>query len=191
MEKEEPKLTETPSAEKPASEPQQAPAKTGSRLKRKRNNSLSINATLKGNLNEEGEEEEQDDTAPNPEAPKEDFDQNRLMNIWKEYLEIIKSEGRQKIYSSLSNKQLTLRENFVVDLQLENEIQMSFFQEEKPELLRFMREKLNNFSLQFEVVITKGTQTLEPYSPQEKFEYMAKKNPYLLELKRKLDLDIE
>lgn len=114
-----------------------------------------------------------------------------MLNIWKEYLEIIKSEGRQKIYSSLSNKQLTLRENFVVELQLENEIQLSFFQEEKPELLRFMREKLNNFSLLFEIIITKGTQTLEPYSPQEKFEYMAKKNPYLLELKRKLDLDIE
>ncbi len=166
-------------------------AKPGSRLKRKRGSNLSINATLKGDVKEETEEETTDDTAPKPGLPKEEFDQNRLLNIWNEYLEIIKSKGRQKIYSSLNNKKLTLGENFVVHLQLENEIQQSFFDEEKSELLRFMREKLNNYSLQFNITITKSTQTLEPYSAQEKFEYMVKKNPNLLELKKRLDLDIE
>ncbi len=79
----------------------------------------------------------------------------------------------------------------MVELKLENEIQQSFFNEEKGDLLRFMRDKLNNYSLQFEITITKDKQVLEPYSPQEKFEYMVKKNPHLLELKRRLDLDIE
>ncbi len=78
-----------------------------------------------------------------------------------------------------------------MELKLENEIQQSFFNEEKGDLLRFMRDKLNNYSLQFEITITKDKQVLEPYSPQEKFEYMVKKNPHLLELKRRLDLDIE
>ncbi len=78
-----------------------------------------------------------------------------------------------------------------MELKLENEIQQSFFNEEKGDLLRFIRQKLNNYSLQFEITITKDKQVLEPYSPQEKFEYMVKKNPHLLELKRRLDLDIE
>jgi DNA polymerase-3 subunit gamma/tau len=152
---------------------------------------LSINATLKNEVKEDSEEETNDDTAPNPELPKDDFDTQSLINIWNEYLEIVKSEGRQKIFSSLSNKPLEVKENFVVELKLENEIQQSFFNEEKPELMRFIRQKLNNFSLQFDIKITKDKQVLEPYSPQEKFEYMVKKNPHLLELKRRLDLDIE
>lgn len=123
--------------------------------------------------------------------PRDDFDQNRLVNIWNEYLEIIKSEDRKKIFNSLSNKQLTLKEDFVVELQLESEIQESFFNEEKPNLIRFVREKLNNFSVQFAIKLVKGNRTLEPYSAKEKFEYMVKKNPNLLLLKQKLDLDIE
>lgn len=132
-----------------------------------------------------------DDTAPNPELPKDVFDQNTLLNYWNAYLEIVKEAGRQKIYSSLRNKPLSIKENSLIELQLENEIQQSFFNEEKSDLLRFMREKLNNFSIQFEIKITKESQVLEPYSAQEKFEYMVKKNKHLLDLKRKLDLDIE
>lgn len=78
-----------------------------------------------------------------------------------------------------------------MELQLENDIQEAFFNEERTELLRFMRDKLNNFSLQFEIHKIQGTKKLEPYSPQEKYKYMLEKNPHLALLKQKLDLDIE
>ena len=55
----------------------------------------------------------------------------------------------------------------------------------------FLREKLNNFSLQFTVKIAKSAKNLEPYSAEEKFQYMVAKNPNLLLLKQKLDLDVE
>lgn len=150
----------------------------------------SITDTLSSTKVEEVEKEV-DDTAPDPGLPKEEFDLNTLLNQWNDYLETAKKGGRQKVYATLANKTLKLRENFIVGLELENDIQVSYFNEEKSDLLRFIREKLNNFSIQFDVTVTKNSATREPYSAKEKYEYMLAKNPNLAILKKKLGLDIE
>lgn len=132
-----------------------------------------------------------DDTAINPDLPKDPFDETQFTNIWTEYIDLVKSQGQQRIYSTLANKTIKLKENFIVELHLENEIQESYYTEGKSEILKYVRQKLNNYSVQFEIKIIQNTKKLEPYSAQEKFQYMAEKNPNLLILKQKLDLDIE
>lgn len=111
--------------------------------------------------------------------------------MWKESLEILKSEGKRTVFNSLNTARLKLKENFVAELILDSDAQKSFYEQERTPLVKFIREKLNNYSFQFELKKSKTVKTLEPYSPQEKFEYMANKNPHLLTLKQKLDLDIE
>lgn len=164
-----------------------------SKLKKARARSgFSINATLHSDEKENTtEEQNEDEDQIDPGLPKRDFSENHLLNLWNEYLEMLRNLQKQKIYGSLTNKKLRLLENFTVQIELENEIQESFFEEEKRNILSFLREKLNNYSLQFVVKITKNTQASEPYSPEEKFQYMVKQNPNLLLLKQKLDLDIE
>lgn len=159
---------------------------------KKRRSSFSISGSLEGNLKEEGDEEEViDDTAINPDLPKDPFDETQFTNIWTEYIDLVKSQGQQRIYSTLANKTIKLKDNFIVELHLENEIQESYYTEGKSEILKYVRQKLNNYSVQFEIKIIQNTKKLEPYSAQEKFQYMAEKNPNLLILKQKLDLDIE
>lgn len=119
------------------------------------------------------------------------FDEAQFSNIWNEFIEMMKTQSKQRIYSTLANKSYKLKENFIIELQLENEIQESYFSENKSDILKFVRAKLNNFSIQFDIKIIKNAKQLEPYSPQEKFQYMVEKNPNLLILKQKLDLDIE
>jgi len=126
-----------------------------------------------------------------PDKPKDDFNNNLLTNLWQEYLNILKGLQKKRIYSSLANKELLLKENYTVEIVLDNETQLFLFEEEKPELLKFLREKLNNFSLVFDIKVAESAKNLEPYSPEEKFKYMVDKNPHLLELKQKLDLDLE
>lgn len=160
--------------------------------KRKKRRKLSINETLHGEEKKaEGEEEEQDDTLPDPSAPAEDFNEQELLNFWNEFLEKLRAGREQTSYSSLRSSKLALKENHEVELQIESEAQAQFFETVKRDLLLFLRQKLNNFSLTFSLKKVKTAQTLEPYSPQEKFEYMVKKNEYLLELKKRLDLDLE
>ncbi|MGB0176304.1 MAG: DNA polymerase III subunit gamma/tau, partial [Owenweeksia sp.] len=159
--------------------PQTAEAEPSfSRLKsRGKRSSFSISDTVEDNLEKKNEDEtEEDETAIQPGLPKEDFNESQLRNLWNEYMNMLRDMQKQKVYGSLNNKTLHVRENFTVEIELESEIQQSFFEEEKRDILKFLREKLNNFSIQFRVRIIKSTQKLEPYSAEEKFQYMVAKN---------------
>ncbi len=134
---------------------------------------------------------ESDEESQNQNLPQDEFTTQELENYWREYLQQIKEAGRKRIYSSLSNKNLSLKDDFTLELELDNDIQVDFFNEEKTEILSFLRKKLNNFSLQFSTRKSAVTKTLEPYTAQEKYEYMVKKNPMLKDFKEKLDLDLE
>lgn len=177
--------------EKPkAAVPPPAKAPLPPKTRRERNSSFSINAALNNNKVEESEQEEEDLLSPDPGLPKELFDQNQLNNLWQDYLNMLRDKDERKLYSSLSNKTILLKDNFEVDIELETEIQLSLFHENQPQLLRFMREKLNNYSLVFTPRVTEIQSATEPYSAQEKFAYMAEKNPILVQLKERLDLEI-
>lgn len=167
-------------------------ASTTSGKLKKRRSSFSISGSLEGKVkDDDGEKEAIDETAINPDLPKDPFDEAQFSNIWNEYIDLVKSQGQQRIYSTLANKSTKLKDNFIIELELENEIQESYYTEGRSDILKYVRQKLNNFSVQFEIKIIKSSKKLEPYSPQEKFQYMAEKNPNLLILKQKLDLDIE
>ncbi len=159
--------------------------------KRTRGGALSINNSLNNTANaEDGDTPEIDLTAINPDLPKDEFTLAILLNFWNDYLQKAAQEQRQLITNSLKGKKLELKENFTITLHLDNEIQQDYFTNEKPQLLQFLRKKLNNYSLQFEVEIAKHINTLAPYSQKEKLDYLIKKNPKMIDLLQKLKLDI-
>lgn len=184
--------TPAPATPKPVAQTPPTTTTVASGRAKKRRSGLSITGTLHGNAQNTNEEEEAiDETAINPDLPKDAFDEAQFSNIWNEFIELMKDQSKQRIYSTLANKSYALKDNFIIELQLENEIQESYFTENKSDILKFVRAKLNNFSIQFDIKIIKNAKKLEPYSPQEKFQYLAEKNPNLLVLKQKLDLDLE
>jgi DNA polymerase-3 subunit gamma/tau len=80
-----------------------------------------------------------------------------------------------------------------IEFLVDNHVQVSDLSEDKSNLLEFLREKLNNWRIQLNVVIdeteTKDGDSL--YEPSAKFSAMAEQNPLLKELKNRFDLDIE
>lgn len=160
---------------------------------KKAKSGFSISSVLKGEeLNKKkADEEEIDETAINPELPKDEISANRLENLWREYLEQLKKDQKHITFNSLTKAPIKLKEDFSILIELHSKAQVSNFEAEKRNLLKYLREKLNNFSIQFVVEMTKTAAKLEPYTPQEKYEYMAKKNPYLNEMRKKLNLDLE
>ncbi len=170
---------------------QPVPVSNG-RLK-KGKSSFSISSVLKGEeiKQKKEEEEEFDETAVNPALPKDEISSNRLENLWREYLEQLKKDLKHITYNSLAKAPIKLKEDFSIVIELHSKAQVSNFEAEKRFLLKHLREKLNNYSIQFVVEMTKTAAKLEPYTPQEKYEYMAKKNPYLNEMRKKLNLDLE
>jgi DNA polymerase III subunit gamma/tau len=88
-----------------------------------------------------------------------------------------------------------LKRDFVLEgttfkLQLDNQIQMDTLVQLKQELATFLRQRLRNASIQIASEIVESATERRPYTAQEKFEYLANKNPALLELRDKLGLEL-
>lgn len=158
----------------------------------KRKSSFSISQTLEGKnplAAKEGDEEEEDLDAPVVGKPQDAFDGEQLQKVWQLFLEKAKADRQRVTLATLSDKPLTV-DGPKVTLTLDNNIQEQSFEAIKRDLLYFLREKLNNYALNIAVQIVEGTQKLEPYSPQEKYQYLLEKNPLLEQLRTDLNLEI-
>jgi len=159
----------------------------------KRKASFSISQTLEGKnplAKKEGDEEEEDLDAPVVGKPQDAFDLEQLQKVWQLFLEKAKADRQRVTLATLSDKPLTV-DGPKVTLTLDNNIQEQSFEAIKRDLLYFLREKLNNYALNISVQIVEGTQKLEPYSPQEKYQYLLAKNPLLEQLRTDLNLEIK
>jgi DNA polymerase-3 subunit gamma/tau len=122
---------------------------------------------------------------------KEPFTFDQFLKLWNEYTAKVKKEGRMTvltIFNSQAPKQLG---PYQFEIAVENKIQESLFKAEKPDLLNFMRTQLRNFELDVHPRVDEHAVIKKPYTSQEKFLYMAQKNPGLLELKKKFNLDFD
>ena len=97
--------------------------------------------------------------------------------------------------SDLETLRVMLKRDFVLEgatfkLQLDNQIQMDTLTQMKQDLATFLRQRLRNASIQIAAEIVETTTERRPYTAQEKFEYLANKNPALFELRDKLGLEL-
>ena len=178
----------SPEPKKKANNPRQS---APSALKRK--SSFSISQTLEGKsplAKKDGEEVEEDLDAPVAGKPQDAFELGNLEKVWQQYLEKAKAERQRVTLATLSDKPLAV-DGAKVILTLDNNIQEQSFNAIKRDLLFFLREKLNNYALNISIKIVEGTQKLEPYSPQEKYQYLLEKNPLLDQLRTDLNLEIK
>ena len=81
-------------------------------------------------------------------------------------------------------------EGTTLKLQLDNQIQLDTLTQIKQDLAVHLRQKLRNSAIQIFAEIVESTTERRPYTAQEKFEYLANKNPALLELREKLGLEL-
>jgi DNA polymerase-3 subunit gamma/tau len=132
-----------------------------------------------------------------PDIPEEKEDYNTitvpmLKDLWKEYTESIK-DSMPRMYSTLASHYPDLRKNGVIELELSNNAQFDDFNSKiKSELTGFLRKKSGNESLSIEVKIVKGADNnIKPYTSDEKFKYLSRKNPLLNKLKQEFNLDFE
>ncbi len=77
-------------------------------------------------------------------------------------------------------------------LEVNNKGELTRAEEDRLNLLSFLKEKLDNRSIYIEIVLAKEEkQEKTYYTNKDKFDAMATENPTLNELRMKLGLDIE
>ncbi len=119
---------------------------------------------------------------------KQDFTPEQFFELWKVYTQKAKDQDKIHLYTLMNNDPLingTEITVFVENLALE-----STLQDEKIELLNFLRTALRNFDLQIVSKRAENTQKKRIYTNKDKYTYMVDKNPQLEEMRRRFNLDI-
>ena len=116
----------------------------------------------------------------------EQFTIEDLKTKWEQFLSRL--EDRPNLKSTLSTVP-EIKEDFQLQLEIDNRIQNDIINTIKPELVSWLRKELHNSKIQLVTKITKKVKGRLIYTDTEKFEEMVKKNPELALLKQKFKLD--
>lgn len=117
--------------------------------------------------------------------------QDDLIKAWLKYAKKIEAKN-SRLASILNNHLPELHSGVVVRVKLKNKTQDNELQDQKPNIFPFLRSELKNANLELETqLVTEGQKSTKAFTATEKAKLMAKKNPALLLLTKKFDLDIE
>lgn len=147
---------------------------------------LSINNFL--NKKEENAEDEEYVIATG--TARNNFRQDQLNPLWTEYAKTIESRGKVSLFRLFTEKFPKIDDNFLLHFPVESQALADDMQVEKPELLSFLRKKLNNYGINIDFPVLEAEHTKMLYTPQDKYKHMVEKHPELVYLKKLLDLDL-
>ena len=135
-------------------------------------------------------EEEKEVTEDLSKKPKDDFDFEKLQTHWTEFLSLLQSENKIPAFNALQSGELALKPNFKISLDFSSASLVNEFDLQKERLMVFLREKLNNYSLEFETNIIHNHTENYIKSKSQLFKEMAEENPLLLKMKEEFGLDL-
>ncbi len=98
--------------------------------------------------------------------------------------------GSKQIFATLTSSQISLEAN-VITILLNNEVQREMLAVIQQEMLDELRKLLSNKLTSLEIKVSEVVGHTKAYKPMDKFKLLAEKNPALLELKKRFDLDID
>ena len=156
------------------------------KTERRRSSALSLN-----NIHKKKEVKKSivDTTTNREDLPKDPFTEAQFLQLWDDYIVRLNKKG-EKIVASIMNAD-TPKVNFEkVELAFPNSMMEAEFNKIKPKLLRFLREELNNFSIDFTIHVNEENEKKFAYTPQEKYNKLLEKNKALAKLKNTFKLDL-
>jgi DNA polymerase-3 subunit gamma/tau len=135
-------------------------------------------------------QQKDDSSAFEKNVRKEELTFETLQTVWYEFAEKRRQSGNS------TTEEITLRREFklqgtTIEIALDNTHQLEAVQNVRYELLSYIKSRINAPRLDINPRVAPQEVNRLPYTPAEKFNYMAEKNPFLLELKQALGLDVD
>lgn len=123
---------------------------------------------------------------------KEAFTIDRFLQLWTNHGAKLKADGKPAtLYTIFTSVTPIVLSPEAFEVPVANKVQEVAFRDERPYLLNFLRTTLKNFSIEVNAKVDEQTVARRPYTAMEKFQYLAAKNPQLIELKNKFNLDFD
>jgi len=124
--------------------------------------------------------------------PSQPLDEKTIILVIKELAGKLQAEGRRQLAAAMNKHAARLIDESLIEIPVDNPIQAGEIQENRQELLTYLKEKLSNGTIQLQARLAEsheGTDTA--YTPAEKFNKMAEKNPDLNQLRQQFDLELD
>ncbi len=122
--------------------------------------------------------------------PKDVFTEEQLQLFWKEYVVLLNKKGERSMASIVGTDLPKLGENFKISFTVPNKLMQDQFQKGKPKLLKFLRDKLNNYGIEINTILNETVEKKFAYTPQEKYNKLKEKNPLIEKLRQTFELDL-
>ena len=119
------------------------------------------------------------------------FGEQAFMSHWSTLAEMVKSEGKISLYTVMTANKPELKENYKVNIIVENAIQQQLLIESKVDVLNYMRQKLNNFQVDLIPVMQQNHVIRKPVTDSEKYQAMVAQNPLLDTFRKEFNLGFE
>ena len=155
----------------------------------RRNSALSL-SSLKRNKEEEANfKKKQEQNDQTKDLPKDPFTEATFLAVWNTYVNDLHQKG-EKILSSILKADSPKLKGHLIHVAYPNEMMKVELLKVRPKVLRYIREKLNNYEIDFEIVVNEDNTKRFAYTPQEKYELLREKNEALALLRKKFNLDL-
>lgn len=122
---------------------------------------------------------------------KEDFTMDAFLQCWSDFAAFAKKEGKKTLLTVLTAGAPRMLKPYVFEVIVGNMVQENIFRDEKPVMLNYLRSTLKNFTIEVNARVDEQKVVRKPYTAPEKFQHMAARNPQLLELKSRFNLDFD
>lgn len=113
-----------------------------------------------------------------------------LQSAWYEFAEKRRQSKNSTTEEIALRKEFRLH-GFVIEVILDNDHQLEAIQGMRYDLLGFLKSRFNESRLDINPRVAPQEVNRLPYTPAEKFSFLAEKNPHLLELRQALGLDVD
>ena len=135
------------------------------------------------------DDEKEDDEKQRSPIIEEDFSETEMMKVWNDFANIKKEDGRTNLFITLTALPPNLKDKNKIEIKISNDAQQKLLNENRVELMEYLRKKLKNDTIEVVTFITEEIKTDIPYTSTDKFNKMIEKNTSLKVLRDELGLD--
>jgi len=118
----------------------------------------------------------------------ESFDEEKLQTVWKNYTDELTDKHLKSIMSYLKPE---LKDNDIIEVLALNPEQVNYIQRNSNQISGYLFSQLQNNRIKLEIKIKEDGSELMPFTPQEKYAYMADKHPPLKRLVQEFRLRLD
>ncbi|MEO3403798.1 DNA polymerase III subunit gamma/tau [Mucilaginibacter sp. CAU 1740] len=121
----------------------------------------------------------------------EDFTIEAFLKCWDEFAVKAKNEGKKNLATIFVANKPKMLKPYIFEILVGTMVQEASFRDERPNMLNYLRSELKNYSIEVHARVDEHQVVRKPYTAPEKFQHMLTRNPQLMELKTRFNLDFD